>query len=112
MSFVFNPMTGNLDKVGITDAPTVTYHLDDNIEFSFGTSNDFRLDYSDANDGIVLKSQLTSSSDKFLSLENNTSEIFGITYEGVMKFAAVGSLPVADAGRLAFSSNDLYVTKD
>lgn len=112
MSFTFNPMTGNLDKVGVTAAPTVTYQLNDDAEFKFGSSNDFRLDYSSSNDGMVLKSEATSSSDSFLSLVNNTSEIFGITYEGVMKFSSVASLPVAAAGRLAFSSNDLYVTKD
>ena len=89
------------------------YHLLDNKAFEFGTHEDFQLSYSAPNNGMVLNSRALSVSDKLLSIQNGASEIFGITYEGIMKFSTIGTLPsVSETGRLAFSSNDLYISKD
>lgn len=89
------------------------YHLHDDKEFLFGTDSDFRLDYSASNDGMVLNSSANSTSDKVFSLQNQTNEIFGITYEGVLKLKNISSLDTTvDRGRIAFAGNALFVSTD
>ena len=62
---------------------------------------------------MVIANNNVSTSDNFLSVKNAaTNEIFGITYEGILKLEEQSILSSTDqAGRVAFSSNELYISK-
>ena len=62
---------------------------------------------------MVIANNNVSTSDNFLSVKNAaTNEIFGITYEGVLKLEEQTVLSSTDeSGRLAFSSDELYISK-
>ena len=89
------------------------YHINDNKAFYYGTDKDFQFLYDGGGDSMVIANNNVSTSDNFLSVKNAaTNEIFGITYEGVLKLEEQTVLSSTDeSGRLAFSSDELYISK-
>jgi hypothetical protein len=88
------------------------YHLNDNVSFNYGTDKDFQFLYDSSVDSMVVKSNTLSTSDSFMSVKNSSNEIFGITYDGILKLEEQTILNSTDqSGRLAFSSDELYISK-
>ena len=75
------------------------YHLLDSKEFAFGTDNDFTFYYDNSYNSLNIKN---IDSDK----------IFGISYKGELELSTQATLGTVDsAGKVAFSSNELYISK-
>ena len=75
------------------------YHLLDGKEFTYGTDEDFKFYYDNTNNSLNVKN---IDSDK----------IFGISYKGELELSTQATLEAVDtAGKVAFSSNELYVSK-
>ena len=87
-------------KAAVTSIVGTKYHLFDDKEFFYGTDKDFRFVYDSTANSLSVKN-------------SGLSEIFGLTYSGVLKLSEQDALPVTeDTGQLAFASDNLFVTKN
>jgi hypothetical protein len=111
--FVENDKFYTTSSDGSSDENLPGLNLIDDVGFTYGTDDDFKMYYSNSSNGMVLKSNLSSTSNDFISIKNNTNEVFGIEHDGVVKLGDVSNADSPTrAGNMKFYNNNLYISKE